>query len=242
MKKLLALIICFSFISIPAYSEIVDYFADNTLDKNLKIQIKSIESITDSFVENTLDKNITPVNYSYKPITDNFAENNKNRSNHSVKIVDFDEFIPKATNKKTIPKIVVIDNNSVTSVPVKIKKTFTTKSKVQEGDYLEFETKKDVVINNKTYPAGTTVKARIETISLNESWGVPSDLVLGNFSIDEIPIGGEINKIGANRTLWVRPIAWTLIILFWGAGILLTPIRGGHAKINPSETYILYAK
>ena len=242
MKKILSFIICLGFFCMPAYAEIVDEFVNKTLDKSLKIKPASRIVIADTFADNTLNKNLKPAKYSYKPIKDNFAENNQNKSKYKAIVVNYNENLPQISNKTTARKVVVIDNNSMTAVPVRIKKLFTTKSKIQEGDYLEFETTKDIVINKKTYPARTTVKARVETISLNESWGVPSDLVLGNFSIDGIPLGGEINKTGANRTLWVRPAAWTLIILFWGAGILLTPIRGGHAKIRTSEIYTLYAK
>ena len=198
-------------------------------------------NITDTFAQDTLDKNLKPTKYVYKSLTDTFAEQNKIKSTYKAKVVDYNEIIPKVTNKPVLKKVVVIDQTSMTAVPVKIKKYFTTKKKVQEGDYIEFGTTKDIVLNKKTYPAGTTVKARIETVSLNKSMGVPSDLVVGNFSLDGIPLGGEISKVGANRSLWVYPCVYGTS-WFFGVGLLFIPIRGGHAKIKTSETYTLYAE
>ena len=134
-----------------------------------------------------------------------------------------------------------MDYNSATAVPVKIKRYFTTRSHIQEGDYIEFATTKDVVIKKKLYPAGTTVKARVETISQNKAMGVPSDLIVGNFSIEGIPLAGEVSKTGANRSFWVYPCTYGFLF-FFGAGLLFIPIRGGHAKITKRQTYTLYAE
>ena len=241
MRKLLAFFICLSFVSMPAYAEIVDEFANKTLDKSLKITTAEKVVIQDTFAEQSLDKNLKIKAVSCKLLKDTFAEQNKIKSTYKAKVVDYNENIPKVENKPIFKKVVVIDQTAMTAVPVRIKKYFTTKKKIQEGDYIEFETTKDIVLNKKTYPAKTTVKARIETVSLNKSMGVPSDLVVGNFSLDEIPLGGEINKIGANRSLWVYPCVYGTS-WFFGLGLLFIPIRGGHAKIKTTETYTLYAK
>ena len=241
MKKLLASFICLSFISMPAYSAITDEFAYKTLDKNLKIQQPIKAAIVDSFVEQSLDKNLKFKPVSYKPIKDNFAEQNKNKGIYSAKTVNYQESIPKAANKTFSKKIVIIDQNSMTAIPIKIKAPFTTKAKAQEGDFLDFETTKDTTLNKKHYPAGTTVKARVENISLNKSMGVPADLIIGNFTLNGVPLGGEINKTGANRSLWVYPCMYGTL-WFFGIGVLFIPIRGGHAKIKTTETYTLYAK
>ena len=218
IKNILSVIICLFCAISPAYCEIVDDFADSTLDKNLKIKT-----------------------YTYKPIYDNFGESNKNKSKHHIVNVNFQETLPNTINKPVSKKLVVIDTNSMLAIPVRIKKHFSTKNKIQEGEYIEFETIKDVTINNKFYPAGTTVKARIETISGNKMKGVPSDLAVGNFSIDEIPLGGEISKMGANRSIWLRPVYMGLSVVY-GIGIPFMFIRGGHAKIKTSEIYTLYAE
>lgn len=133
----------------------------------------------------------------------------------------------------------IYENENTTEVKVKIKKNYSTKQKIKEGEYLDFITVKDFSYKDKLYPAGTLVKARVETISLNKIYGVPSDVIVGNFSIDDIPLRGEISKTGANRALWLYP---TIEITSWlCVGLLLIPIRGGHAKIKTKEIFTLEA-
>ena len=241
MKKVLMLLICISLFTMPAYCTITDDFAERSLNKDLKIKKVQPPVIEDDFVENTLNKNLKIRAVSYKPITDNFAENNPNKNAKPAPKTAIQENIPVLSKNTTTKKIVVFDTSSMQAVPVKIVTNYSTKQKFDEGDCINFVTTKDVRINNNTYPRGTKVQARIETISTNKSMGVPADLIVGNFSIDEIPLAGEICKVGANRSLWVRPCMYAFL-LFWGAGLLFTPIRGGHAKINTSEVYTLYAK
>ena len=133
----------------------------------------------------------------------------------------------------------VIDNENLIPIKVRIKNYLSTKQKIDEGDFIEFETITELKVKNKSYPVGTTIKARIETISYNKIWGVPSDLTVGNFSIDNTPLKGEINKTGANRSLWLYPTIY-LTGFFFGIGFLLIPIRGGHAKIRPQQVFTVY--
>ena len=245
MKKFLSTLLCLSFINmlgIPAFAEITDDFVEKTLSKNLKIKAVKQNKITDSFVEQTLDKNLQVKKVTPKLVEDSFAEKNTNKNYQNNKIIELNEMIPELKDGKPIRKVVfLLDKDEMQAVPVRIKKYYTTRSKLQEGDFLEFETTQNVVIKNINYPKGTTVTARIETISLNKSMGVPSDLVIGNFSINGTPIIGEIAKTGANRSLWVYPSVYGLS-LFFGIGLLFIPIRGGHAKITRHKIYTFYAK
>ena len=62
--------------------------------------------------------------------------------------------------------------------------------------------------------------------------GIPANLIVGDFKIEymsTVKLEGEINKEGANRAIWVRPL---LPLLF--------PVRGGHAKISADEIFTLY--
>ena len=217
MKKLFALILSLCFAITPACCTITDDFADKSLDKNLKIKPPS--KIT---------------------IQDDFAESNKNKNPTIKKCGYVQEILPKVSDtNKFHKKIVIIDSNPELAVPVRICKTYSTKhKKFDEGDYINFITTKDVTIGKTTYPQGTFVNARIENISRNTKMGIPSDLVVGNFSIEGIPLAGEICKTGANRSLWVRPCAYILSGLF-GIGLPIMFIRGGHAKIKPNQVYIL---
>ena len=184
------------------------------------ISAPSYGIITDDFVEATLDKNLKIRPYVPKVYRDEFAESNKNVSLHSSK------------------KFKITDEE-LNSVDIRITAPYSTKNKLEEGSPLEFVTTRDVKINNKIYPAGTKVRARIETISPNAVWGVPADLVVGNFYINDTPLIGEIKKSGANKTIWVRPLAIAGGILI-GTGFFFMFIRGGHAKIKPNETFTVY--
>ncbi len=239
IKKILALIICLNIFYSPAYCIIQDDFVQSTLDKTKKPERIIAPVIKDNFIENSLNKNLQIKTVENKIIKDVFAEKNANKNISIKQNVDFGEQIALPKSNGNITKKIAI-YNSENSVPIKIKikKHFSTRHKIDEGDYIEFITLEDVKIKNKTYPAGTSVQARVETISQNKIWGVPSDLVIGNFTIDGKPLKGEINKTGANRSLWLYPTIYMTTFCF-GLGLLLIPIRGGHAKISPSQTYII---
>ena len=173
-------------------------------------------------------------------ITDTFAENNKKKNEYKKPKIDFAEQITITSKEQiTIKKAPTFNKEDALAIKIRIKKYFTTKQKLEEGDFIEFETISENKIENKIYPIGTTVKARIETISYNKSYGVPSDVVVGNFSIDNIPLQGEISKTGANRTLWLYPVSY-IGTIFFGLGILLLPIRGGHAKIKQKQIFTVF--
>lgn len=243
MNKFLILFLCVNLLILPAYTQIVDGFVEKSLDKSLTVKNYQAAKIDDELVENGLDQKQKIKNYnagkSY--VEDTFALKNVNAKRAVYKtVVISDDFLPKVAvsqiNKSASAKRSV-DSISVT-VPIRTKNGLTTKSQPDEGSYLDFETVSDVKINNVIYPAGTNVQGRIETVSMNSSMGVPADLVIGNFRIKNIPLDGEIKKIGSNRSLWVYPCAYAGC-LFFGAGLLLMPIRGGHAKIKADEIFTL---
>lgn len=217
MKKFLTLLLCFYILILQSFAVIVeDEFVDETLDKNLKIK-----------------------NNKYSPIADDFAQNNKNKNSHK-RLVVIDEVLPETSKQVLIKKPNVIGEN-YNEIKVRSKEEYSTKNMIEEGEFIDFITVEDVKIKNKDYPKGTVIKARIETVSQNKIWGVPADLVVGNFMLDDNKLMGEISKTGANRSLWLYP-AVGAGCCFLGAGLLLIPIRGGHAKIKPSQVYTLYTQ
>lgn len=237
LKKILAFLICFNMSYLPAHCIIQDDFAEKALNKNAKIKEAQKPKINDDFAENNLSKNYKIKEIKNEIIEDKFAENNKNRGYYHKLNIDFNEQVVPFKNEVMIAKKAdILTSQNTTPVKIRIKKYLSTRHKVDEGDYIEFETLSEVKIKDKIYPKGTKVKARIETISQNKIWGVPSDLVVGNFTIDGKPLQGEINKTGANRSLWLYPTIYMTSFCF-GFGLLLVPIRGGHAKIRPSQIY-----
>ena len=238
MKKFLLSLICFSLAIYPCFAlDISDSFVEASLDKNLKIKPMEHELITDSFAESNTNQNV-----SIKPaglIVDKFAEANTNKSFKKAQIV-IDETLPKvAKSDDRIKKAVFDYSKKEIAVPIKAVRLVSTKDNPEEGSFVEFETTNDVVINNKTYSKGTKVLGRIETVSMNYSLGVPADLTVGNFRIGNELIATEIHKTGANRSLWVKPCSY-VGLCFFGLGVLIMPIRGGHAKISPDESLTIY--
>ncbi len=219
---------------------IQDDFIENTLSKDLKIKPVKSFNIKDDFIEENLDKTLSVKEFQYKNITDDFAQNNKNKNPKRKRII-ITETLPKTdrTISSSINKAQIFNIENLTPLLIKPVNTFSTKRKLQEGDQVFFETANAIKINGVYYKKGTRIKARVETVSQNKMWGVPSDLVIGNFSIDNIPLYGEISKTGANRALWLYPAIYATSFLF-GASSLFAFIRGGHAKIKTGETYTIY--
>lgn len=221
MKKFLISLICHNLLILPAFCMITDDFAEQTLDKT-KPYPKPANSI----------------------IIDEFAESNTAKNQYTKNSVDLNESIPTCSQNSYITKkkVIITDKVDLTKVEIRIKNAVSTKDKtIDEGDYIEFETVKDVYINNKHYPKGTVVRARIENISQNGMKGVPADIVLANFTLANHNLIGEVTKTGANRSLWLYPVSY-IGTGFFGLGPLLLFIRGGHAKINRSQTFILHVK
>lgn len=218
MKKFLITLICHNLLIMPAFCMISDSFAEESLKGSRPTIIKT------------------------RIIVDEFAENNHAKNELLIDPVDLHEFLPTHTSRDYInyKKKVITDKSELEQINIRICNRITTKSKkLDEGDYLEFETLKPVTIKNKTYPKGTTVTGRIETVSQNRPKGVPADLVIGNFIIDNHNLVGEITKTGANRSLWVYPVS-CVGACFFGLGAFLLFIRGGHAKISPTEHFVIH--
>lgn len=241
MKKLLIVFLCINFFCLPSYGMITDEFAEKTLNKNLKIKQYEPSKLTDEFAEKTLSKNLKITSYSYIQISDDFAEKNTGKNNISKTNTIVEEILPNIKNIPNRRKIVIFDKANAQQIPIRIKNFYSTKQNLSEGDYIEFLTIKKINIKNQSFPEGSVIKARIENISPNQSMGIPADVIIGNFSINNIPLSGEIHITGANRTLWVYPSSIALSLLL-GIGFAITPIRGGHAKIKPHKTFVIYAE
>ncbi len=154
--------------------------------------------------------------------------------------------------KRIVAKIngeeIVLNPSKSGRVPVKISivEPLTTKQELLEGQEVKFKVLNDVKINNKqTIKKDSIVTATLETVSLNQGFGVPADILIDNFSVRTVDnktlnLEGNINKIGANRALWVSPIGYVGGIFTLGAGFLLFFIRGGHAKLKTGDVYEMY--
>lgn len=193
---------------------------------------QSFAIITDDFVEETLSKDLKIRKYTPTIIVDTFAESNTAKS-IPIKKVKVVEILPTIKDKKVYKKYIASND---TTIGIKLIQPLSTKSKPEEGSEILFVTTKAVTLKDKFYPENSIVKARIETISPNAMWGTPAEIIISNFTLDGIPLEGEISKIGHNNTLWVKPIS-IIGAAFGGSGIMFMFIRGGHAKIKTDEVF-----
>ena len=237
MKEIISLFLSlnFFFINCSFASAINDNLVE-LLDKNLKIQKVKQEPIVDDFANKTLDLNLKIKQGKEVVIIDNLAEKlNKNlkieKENQRLVVDSFALNLNK-TNKNGAD--IKYDGDKIKVSPLKY---YTTRKELFEGKIIDFILVEDVKINNKLYKKGTLIKARVETLSQNSAYGVPADLVIGNFTLpNNFILHGNITKQGANRAIWVYPTGYILMPFFF-IGLLIFPIRGGHAKLKPEKVY-----
>ena len=183
------------------------------------------------------------------PITDEFAERTLKYYKNtpipsSVRVTITDEFVQNTLNPKDYKiiekKKIVISETPEISVFLTSNDLVTTQNNITEGKTLEFTVSRDVVSDGKIIiPKGTKATGRVELITMNGACGTPADLTVGNFVLqDGRELIGQIKKNGANRSIWVYPTAYAGTF-FFGAGILLLAVRGGHAKIKPAKEFEL---
>lgn len=240
MKNLLALFLCMNLYVLPVCAVINDDFVAETLDKNLVITPYSSSFYSDDFIFAYINPDLRLKSYYPTQITDEFAELNLSENSYSKLTVDFDEKIPMLSNSSVTIDHTSTDVDNLVPVNVRIKEYLSTRHKINEGDCIEFETVENLTLNNVFYPKSTTLSARVELISKNKSWGVPADLSISNFLLGDIKLRGSIEEVGLNHSIWVYPLA--CVGSFFGIGLIFIPIRGGHAKIKPCQTYTIYAK
>ena len=227
MKKIISLVLCFCIFSFNASFAIEtildDEFANNTLNKNLKIEKKTYEPIIDEFVIKTLNPSLK-IKYSETSlIIDDFAANIKNYEPiyyDKNQTFDFEKF-------------------ELLAIKIRPIKYHTTRKNILVGDEINFKLENDFQYKNQVYKKGDILTARVENINLNKAYGVPADMIIGDFKLpSKTKLEGEITLKGANRALWVHPLAYTTT-MFFGLGVFVWTVRGGHAKLSPRRTYEL---
>lgn len=258
MKKFIILILCIQILNLPAVAAelIHDTFVEKTLNgKNLTVEIKKQQIIEDTFVDSTLKGKAQKIELESKQVEDTFVEKTLSADRYKLPVsqqaVIQDELANKTlkncstliVNKKTD-----YDFESIKRTPVKIRicQNITTKNGLREGQDLYFKVLNDVKIdNNTTIKKDSTVKARLEMVSMNQAFGVPADITIENFVAKrtnqaDLALDGSIHKVGACRYLWVRPVAIAGIVLLFGAGVFVFAVRGGHAKMKTTDVYEVY--
>lgn len=223
--------------------------------QGFQAQAHGAEPIRDELVEKTLPKHKARVVKYYAPsIKDDLLDKKFYTTVKPCKpsrVVYNDIYVANTLGKKRLDKHgakLSYDFSNILQNPVQIRpvEIIDTKNNPTEGTFVKFLTTSTAKLpNNVVLPENTEVLGRIETVSLNNTTGVPADIIVGNFSVKnnkKIKFTGRIEKTGANRALWVFPI----YAIASNATIFATPlmifyfIRGGHAKIKPEESYTVY--
>lgn len=259
MKKLIIFVLCLQLIGIPVLAEELghDYFVEKTLkSSDLTIETTKPALIQDDLVNTTLKNSSFKTEISKNvPITDNLVDKKlvekdfKNAPNGKTEIKDvFAEksLIQRPKEMKITNQEYDIDPTRRIPVKLKVEQEFTTKSNLEEGQIIEFKTADGVKVGNKVFiPKDTKITGRVETVSMNEMFGVPADLIIEKFVVksannEEFPLeGASLKRTGANRSIWVYPLFYCGC-MFFGAGVAFIPIRGGHAKLKTKDTYQVY--
>lgn len=138
---------------------------------------------------------------------------------------------------------VPVDFNNLQKTTFKLKPNIsisTGNKRLKEGSKIEFILAEDFWYKKQFFPKGTKVNAQVEIILPNSKMGFPSTLEIGNFQINNEKIDANLTKDGANRTIWLAPTIY-ITSLFFFVGLLLIPIKGGHAKLYKNKIYTVNA-
>lgn len=226
MKKIVLIIFLNVFFGNISFAD-ENIFAQYLKEDNFKIKNNKEFIVRDDFVLATLDKNLKIKKQPQIYIKDEFVENT---------IAKDPKIKAKIENNKN--RKVRYDCMRTSVMEISPKEYYTTKSNLQEGEYIDFVLANDFKYKNKTYPKGAPIKARVENINQNGIYGLPSELVLGNFVLaNNLKLDAELSARGANRSIWIYPVARTFSVLLYNSGIIFMPIRGGHVRLKPEKTY-----
>ncbi|MBQ7287385.1 MAG: hypothetical protein IJW73_06455, partial [Candidatus Gastranaerophilales bacterium] len=144
MKKIFSSLICLGLLSSNfAFAEIFEDSLANQLDKNLKIEKYKQAPIEDDFVLRTLPNDLTIKPVSSVRYHDEFAFKtlNQNLKVQKAKFEIIEDSLADKIDKNKVKKVVL--NKATTDftqgkIKVYPKKYYTTRTKLYEGDYIDF--------------------------------------------------------------------------------------------------------
>lgn len=137
------------------------------------------------------------------------------------------------------------DYNDINYLSVKIRfKEKVSSKKSKEGDIIEFEVMEDVrdKSGKRIIDAGTIGKAKLENISAREGYGVPADIIISSFDINDLNnkhFDGEIKKRGKNLSAVALGLKYSVCTIFPGSHFLLLLMKGGNATIKPKDVFVI---
>ena len=128
-------------------------------------------------------------------------------------------------------------------INLSITKEISTKENLKYGQELEFVVQNDVIYNGKTIlNSSDKVNAKIGSIVTSGMNGFPAEITIDDFdfsTIKDSQLLSSYTKYGMNRSVWVYPLKWALTPIPF-VGSLTNLIKGGHARIKPTEVITVY--
>lgn len=228
---------------------ITDELAEN-LDKE-GLSMPEIEQyrindflITDDFIQkNSQEFKITQPKIDDFLITDDFILKNS-RKIFIFKPYYHDYFAEHSLKKykHTVykRKIYNFQNIHHTYIKVRPEREISTKHAINAGDKVYFYVEENVQKDGKTIiKKGEKLTARVATISESGLYGIPADIIIGDFQLGDIQLSGEITKEGFTHTYWIIPVSNVASFFIPFSGQLFRFIHGGHAKIKTKDVFEL---
>lgn len=247
---ILLMLICFFVTNMNCFAQttvIQDELAKELETKNIsfpKYQYKPINDflITDDFI---MDSEFLPK--SQQTAIEDFLITNDFISQNSLKLpikkIRYNDRFAEKTLKRYRnivyeQKEYDFQNLHHTMIKVRPMREISTKQSINAGDKVYFLVEEDVKKEGKTIAKkGEKITARVEIISESGLYGIPADITVGSFTLNNIPLSGEIEKEGFTHTYWIIPIANVASFFIPFSGQLFRFVHGGHAKIKTKETF-----
>lgn len=233
-KVLVFAIFFFGAHAVVSAAEIEDNIAIQTFKgQNLTKPVFTSMTIEDDAVKNELSNKIPPK----VALTNEIIED--------IAIKD-DAKLKKAI-KPTFKYKLIDENAEIIRVPVASLYQLKAGNEINEGQIVTFKVLKTVYKDKKIFiKKGTPVDACIETLTPPSFGGDPAEISIGRFTStdingNKIDLTGEIQKQGANRAIWVRPLTdiASNVPVYGTPLLLLYLVKGGNAKISTNQEFVL---
>lgn len=228
---------------------ITDELAESLDKENLTLPEIDEEKIEDFLItEDFIQKNLQEINIMQPDIKDFLITDDfilKNSGKIYIFQPHYHDYFADYSLKKyknIVYKRKIYDFQNIHHLYVKVHsaRDISTKQAINAGDRVYFYVDENVKKDGKTIiRKGEKITARIETISESGLYGVPADIIIGDFKIRDIPIAGEITKEGFTHTYWIIPASNIASFFIPFSGQLFRFIHGGHAKIKTKDTFEL---
>ncbi len=228
---------------------IQDELATELQTQNLSLPQYQYIPINDFLITDDFVKNSESLPKSQQIATDDFLVTkdfvSQNSFTFPTKRIYYRDRFAERTLKKYknivyVQKKYDFQNIHHTMIKVRPIKEISTKQAINAGDRVYFSVEEDVKKEGKIIAKkGEKITARVEIISESGLYGIPADIIVGNFSLNGIPLSGEIEKEGFTHTYWIIPVANVASFFIPFSGQIFRFVHGGHAKIKTKETFEL---